>query len=179
MSDAFQQHIDSLDFVADKPVYATKRLDLGLVVRVQPRDPECLSIEEREDRTLRFRDAIARFHEQYRIYQTLSQTKRAAIDIDSDHPNEVVAKSLERRANLFEQRREHLYSRELHFTFLLEAPPIEGLLATPRSYWNDIKHGDFWGLLSPDKRVEKLTEREVARAETLLTSVESFCSQGK
>jgi type IV secretory pathway VirB4 component len=177
MCDAFEQHIDLLDFVADKPVYATKRLDLGLVVRVQPIDPECLSIEEREDRTLRFRDAIARFHEQYRIYQTLSQTKRPIIGIDANHPNEVVAESLKRTANLFEQRREHLYSREFHFTFLLEAPPIEGLLATPRSYWNDIKHGDFWGLLSPDKRVEKLTEREVARAETLLTSVESFCSQ--
>jgi len=101
----------------DDTVFLTKSGDVGLVLRIEGLDDECLDVAAREQVVQQFAGALRLFDERFRLYQYLLK-RRAAPMVAADHPNATVAEALERRARFLCDR--HLYDVDAYFVLMLE-----------------------------------------------------------
>jgi type IV secretory pathway VirB4 component len=148
-----------LGFVPGTSIQATQKGHLIVTLRVSGVDPECLSGEEREAITQRFREAIRQFGPKYRFSQTLISSPLDQIFYPSAHPDQVVRAMLTRRHETIRSRR--LYQKELYWSFLLESPFIKSLAVS----------------FSVSALADVFIEQEDVRARELLLKVESFQAQ--
>jgi type IV secretion system protein VirB4 len=104
----------------DEHVFLTKSGEVGVVLRVEGRDYECMDTLDLNEITRRFEACVRAFDPAFRIYQYLIKRDGARIPRSADYRNPVVRQAAMSRADYLESKAEELYSIEVYFVVLYE-----------------------------------------------------------
>jgi type IV secretory pathway VirB4 component len=119
-SGAFNELLAPMAFVAD-PVFLTKTGDLGMVLRLQGIDYECLTQELLEEQAKRFEAAMRSFDDQFRVYQYVLKRDGVKIPHKADYGNSLVNEAVSNRVRYLESKAEPLFELDLFLVVLLES----------------------------------------------------------
>ncbi len=118
-SGAVNTFVNLFGFV-DEQVFLTKSGEVGLVLKVQGRDYECLDALELNHLTRRFEAAVRSFDPNFRLYQYLIKRDSARIPHHESYDNRVVQEAVLSRAEYLEGKAEQLYTLDIYFVVLYE-----------------------------------------------------------
>ena len=118
-SGAVNAFVNLFGFVDDH-VFLTKSGEVGIVLKVQGRDYECLDPEELDHLTRRFEAAVRSFDPQFRIYQYLIKRDSARIPHRNTYDNPVVHEAVLSRVEYLRSKAEQLYTLDVYFVILYE-----------------------------------------------------------
>src|SRR5689334_12217092 len=99
----------------DDHVFLTKSGEVGVVVRVQGRDYECLDDADLNEITRRFESCVRSFDPGFRIYQYLVKRSGAAVPVSDDYENGVVREAVLSRSSYLAGKATELYSIDTYF----------------------------------------------------------------
>lgn len=118
-SGALNENVPIFGFIDDH-TFLTKPGDLGLVLKVEGVDYECLDPQQLDYFTKRLQAALRLFDANYRVYQYLFKSNDPDIS-KSTYENPVVAAAMEDRFNHFAKKRHELYTIEIYYVILYQA----------------------------------------------------------
>lgn len=104
----------------DEHVFLAKSGELGVVLKVQGRDYECLDAFELDHITRRFEGALRSFDPAFRVYQYLIKRDSARIPHQSGYDNPVVREAIFSRIEYLEGKAQELYTLDVYFVVLYE-----------------------------------------------------------
>lgn len=159
--------------------FLTKSGDLGVVFRIHGIDYEGRDMAELDAYSRRFERAMRGLSEEFRLYQYLLKHNQPDIPFRRYCDHEVVDRAVQGRIGFLRAKADSLYSLELYFVLLLQAPQTarteswKQLLVQPRTTLTAWLSGQQQlTLLASD-----LTEREralAAKAESLRVQLQDF-----
>ena len=175
-SGAVNAFVNLFGFV-DENVFLTKTGDVGLVLKIEGRDYECLDPEELDHLTRRFEAASRSLDPTFRLYQYLIKRDSARIPHRDSYDNPVVREAVFSRVEYLEGKAEQLYTLDIYFVVLFEGfrqqAGMEHRLRSVRTNPLDA----LASLLSTKKAIFLLEEQiDQARA-TIRNKVNSFVIQ--
>lgn len=115
-SGALNQNVPIFGFVDDE-TFITKAGDLGVVLKVEGVDYECLDPQQLDHLTKRLQSALKLFDTNYRVYQYLFKSNNPVIPRGT-YSNPVVNAAMEDRLAHFEKKRDRLYTIEIYYVIL-------------------------------------------------------------
>lgn len=114
---ALNENISLFGFFGE--VFLTKPGDLGLVLRVEGVDYECLDSRQIDNLTKRLESALKLFDPKFRLYQVLFKTTAPVIPSQL-YADEVVNAAIQARLEHFQTKADHLYSISIYFIVVYE-----------------------------------------------------------
>lgn len=125
----------------DDSVFLTKSNQLGVVLRVEGIDYECLTEATLENYTKRVAAAWRSFDERFRLYQYVMKQDQAPLDHQADYPNPAVRQTVQDRRDYLQSKPEGLYTLRLIYVLLFEPPTLTGnsLLKRTLSNWKVLR----------------------------------------
>ncbi|MGI9070436.1 MAG: VirB4 family type IV secretion system protein [Bryobacteraceae bacterium] len=129
---AFHSLLGPHRFIDDR-VFLTKSNQLGIVLRLQGVDYECLTETTLRSHTKRAAAAWRCFDEQFRIYQYVVKQDHAPIEQRSDYATEVVPKTVKDRSDHLQSKAAGLYTVQLFYVLLYEPPLLTNNNALKRT----------------------------------------------
>lgn len=167
--------VNLFGFVDDN-VFLTKSGEVGVVVKIQGRDYECLDPVDLNEVTRRFEACVRSFDPAFRIYQYLLKRNGASIPVSDVYENPIVREAVLSRSEYLEGKASELYSVEAYFVILYEGSRY-GLSTAEKLRMVTRQPGTFLSLLSTRKSV-LLIEDFINRGQrALLNKVRSFIIQ--
>lgn len=118
----------------DEHVFLTKGNQVGVVLRAQGIDYECLTESTLESHTKRAAAAWRSFDERFRLYQYVLKQDRAPINEQMDYDNPAVLKTILARKAHLESKTSGLYSIQLFYVLLYEQPVLAHASTAKRSF---------------------------------------------
>ena len=118
-SGAVNSLINLFGFI-DDAVFLTKSGEVGVVLKVQGRDYECLDNADLNEITRRFEACVRSFDPSFRVYQYLIKRDSARIPRSPDYENPVVREAVAGRAEYLEGKADELYSLDVYFLILYQ-----------------------------------------------------------
>ena len=115
---ALNENISVFGFL-DEHTFLTKAGDVGMVLRLEGVDYECLDSAEIDNLTKRLEAAFKLFYPKFRVYQYLFKSNHPAIP-HTQHENPIVQTAIEDRLRYFENKSAQLYSVEIYYVILFE-----------------------------------------------------------
>src|SRR5215472_1752532 len=115
---ALNENVAVYGFV-DGQAFLTKGGDVGVVMRVEGVDYECLDHKQTDDLTKRLESALRLLGSQFRVYQLLFKAGNETIPFEI-YENRVVKQAVEDRIAYFKNRASELYSLQIYFVILYE-----------------------------------------------------------
>src|SRR5713226_9947774 len=115
---ALNENISVFGFL-DEHTFLTKAGDVGVVLRVEGVDYECLDSTEVDNLTKRLEAAFKLFYPKFRVYQYLFKSNHPTIPY-TKHENPIVQTAIEDRLRYFENKSAQLYSVEIYYVILFE-----------------------------------------------------------
>src|SRR5947209_6189778 len=115
---ALNEHVAIFGFLDDQ-VFLTKGGDVGVVLRVEGVDYECLDHKQTDALTKRLESALRLLGPQFRVYQFLFKSGGETIP-HSNHENPVVKQAVEDRIAFFDRKASELYSLQIYYIILYE-----------------------------------------------------------
>ena len=115
---ALSENVSVFGFLDDQ-VFLTKGGDVGVVMRVEGVDYECLDHKQTDDLTKRLESALRLLGSQFRVYQLLFKTGNETIPFET-YDNQVVKQAVEDRIAYFRNRANELYSLQIYYVILYE-----------------------------------------------------------
>src|SRR5262245_61921534 len=160
----------------DEGVFLTKSGDVGMVLRLDGVDYECLDASQREAVTKRFEVALRLWDEHTRLSQYVLKRNRLAWP-DVSHPHPAVDALLRRRRTFFASKDAELYTVELYLIVLTKAIRApEQWRTNVRRAWRAPAHTvREW--LSPARTVVRLDADLGQRCQQLRHKVDAFVLQ--
>src|SRR5215831_13931818 len=160
-------------------VFLTKGGDVGVVMRVEGVDYECLDHKQTDDLTKRLESALRLLGSQFRVYQLLFKASNETIPF-ATYENRVVKQAVEDRIAYFRNRASELYSLQICYVILYEGArhraKLSGslikLATEPKQGLEELK-----GLLSSRKETVLLASAIEKQHRLLLHQVRSFILQ--
>jgi len=104
----------------DDHVFLTKSGEVGVVLKVQGRDYECLDNFDLNDITRRFEACVRSFDPSFRIYQYFIKRNNARIPRSPEYENPVVRQAVNSRVEYLESKADELYMLDAYFVILYE-----------------------------------------------------------
>ena len=104
----------------DDHVFLTKSGEVGVVIRVQGRDYECLDGIDLNEITRRFEACVRSFNSSFRIYQYLIKRDGVRIPRQPGYGNPIVREAVNSRALYLEGMARDLYSIDTYFVVIYE-----------------------------------------------------------
>jgi type IV secretion system protein VirB4 len=145
----------------DDSVFLTKGNQLGVVLRVEGIDPECLTDATLETYTKRVAAAWRSFDEQFRLYQYVVKQDHAPIEQRTEYANAAVLRTVQDRTAYLRSKPEGLYTLRLIYVLLFESPALTGNSLLKRT-------------LSNRKVLRAMADELERNRVTLLAHAESF-----
>lgn len=161
----------------DENVFLTKSGDLGVVLKLQGRDYECLDFPELNHICRRFEATLRAFDPNFRIYQYIVKRDSARIPHQPSYPSPVVREAVFSRVEYLEGKADQMYTLDSYIVVLYEGSrhtlrfpdklklltrkPVAGLAA----------------MLSSDTRMLLIEERIDEGRQMLVNKVNSFVVQ--
>jgi type IV secretory pathway VirB4 component len=118
-SGAVNSFVNLFGFIDDQ-VFLTKSGEVGIVLKVDGRDYECLDAVELDDITRRFEASVRSLDGAYRIYQYLIKRDSAQIPRSAEYANPVVNEAVSSRVEYLEGKANELYTLDIYFVILYE-----------------------------------------------------------
>ena len=115
---ALNENVSVYGFL-DSDVFLTKGGDVGLVLRVEGVDYECLDHKQTDSLTKRLESALRLLGSQFRAYQLLVKSSGETIP-HGTYDNSVVRQAVDDRAAYFEKKAGQLYSLRIYYAILYE-----------------------------------------------------------
>jgi type IV secretion system protein TrbE len=115
---ALNENLSVYGFLEDD-VFLTKGGDVGLVLRVEGVDYECLDHRQTDGLTKRLESALRLLGSQFRVYQVLFKSSGETIP-HGTYDNPVVRQAVDDRAAYFEKKAGQLYSLRTYYVILHE-----------------------------------------------------------
>src|SRR5579859_2953575 len=115
---ALSENVSVYGFL-DEHVFLTKAGDLGVVLRVEGVDYECLDHKQTDALTKRLESALRLLGPQFRVYQFLFKSSGETIP-HSSHQNPVVKQAVDDRIAYFGKKASELYSLKIYYVILYE-----------------------------------------------------------
>src|SRR5436305_5643365 len=115
---ALNEHVAIFGFL-DEQVFLTKGGDVGVVLRVEGVDYECLDHKQTDSLTKRLESALRLLGPQYRVYQILFKSSGETIP-HIGYENPVVKQAVDERIEYFERKAGELYSLRIYYVILYE-----------------------------------------------------------
>ena len=125
---ALNEHVAIFGFLDDK-VFLTKGGDVGVVLRVEGVDYECLDHKQTDSLTKRLESALRLLGPQYRVYQILFKASGETIP-HGEYANPVVRQAVDDRTAYFERKAGELYSLQIYYVILYEGTAHLGIAVT-------------------------------------------------
>src|SRR5215472_10822532 len=175
---ALSENVSVVGFLDDK-VFLTKGGDVGVVLRVEGVDYECLDHKQTDSLTKRLESALRLLGPQYRVYQILFKSSGETIP-HGEYDNPVVRQAVDDRSAYFEQKAGELYSLQIYYVILYEGTAhhrsitgtIARLASEPKGAAEELK-----GLLSSKKQTLLIGGTIEKQHRTLLHQVRSLILQ--
>jgi type IV secretion system protein VirB4 len=142
-SGAFNALLAPTAFVAEN-VFITKTGDVGMVLKVEGIDYECLPDTLLEEQASRFEASIRSFDERFRLYQYAIKRDGATIPTENRYQSDIVEEAVRNRVDYLKSKGEQLFTLELYIVILYEAKrfltnPKEKLKASVEAAFSDSK----------------------------------------
>lgn len=118
-SGAVNSVVNLFGFIDDH-AFLTKSGEVGVVLKVQGRDYECLDNFDLNDVTRRFEACVRSFDPSFRIYQYVIKRDSASIPRSADYANPIVRQAVSSRVEYLEGKADELYSLDIYFVVLYE-----------------------------------------------------------
>ncbi|HEX5234502.1 MAG TPA: DUF87 domain-containing protein [Silvibacterium sp.] len=115
---SLNENVSVFGFLDDQ-VFLTKGGDVGVVMRVEGVDYECLDHKQTDDLTKRLESALRLLGSQFRVYQFLFKAGNETIPFEA-YENPVVKQAVEDRIAYFRGKASELYSLQIYFVILYE-----------------------------------------------------------
>src|SRR6266700_772336 len=175
---ALNEHLGVFGFV-DEHTFITKAGDLGMALRIEGVDYECLDKREVDNLTKRLESALKLFDPKFRIYQYLFKKNSPPI---SHIPvtDEVVRAAIENRLQYFAAKAQELYTVTTYYVIVYEGFRYQSsfldaarkLATAPMLAWQELK-----GFFSGQKQIVFIIT-EIEKAQRVLRQrVETFILQ--
>src|SRR5438270_4075087 len=113
---ALNEHVAIFGFVDDQ-VFLTKGGDVGVVLRVEGVDYECLDYKQTDSLAKRLESALRLLGSQFRVYQFLFKSSGETIPHIA-YENPVVKQAVDERIEYFERKAGELYSLPVDYVVL-------------------------------------------------------------
>jgi type IV secretion system protein VirB4 len=175
---ALNENVSVFGFLDDQ-VFLTKGGDVGVVMRVEGVDYECLDHKQTDDLTKRLESALRLLGSQFRVYQFLFKVGNETIPFET-YENRIVKQAVEDRIAYFRNRASELYSLQIYYVILYEgAKHRSKLSATVAKLANEPKQGleELKGFLSSKKETVLIGSAIEKQHRMLLHQVRSFILQ--
>src|SRR5579862_9861117 len=138
----------------DEHVFLTKAGDLGVVLRVEGVDYECLDHKQTDGLAKRLESALRLLGPQFRVYQFLFKSSGETIP-HGTYDNPIVRQAVDDRIAFFEKKAGELYSLRIYYVILYEGAKHQAkvsgsllrLTSEPKRAFVELK-----GLLSQQKQ---------------------------
>src|SRR5882724_3067623 len=164
-ADALCSQVNLFGFVDDE-IFLTKSGDVGIVLRIEGVDYECLDTNTIDNLTQRLTAAFRVFDEKCRVYQYLFKRNRESIPFQT-YQNPIVNAAIRNRMEYLNTKAESLYSFQICYVVLYEGfrynSSILNSLAKIVSQPGDAIH-ELRALVSTAKQVV-LIDGELQRSE--------------
>lgn len=175
---SLNENVSVFGFLDDQ-VFLTKGGDVGVVMRVEGVDYECLDHKQTDDLTKRLESALRLLGPQFRVYQFLFKSRNETIPYEA-YENPVVKQAVEDRIAYFRNKASELYSLQIYFVVLYEgakhqtklSASLMRLASEPTRGWEELK-----GFLSSKKETVLLGGEIEKQHRLLLHQVRSFTLQ--
>ncbi len=174
-SGAVNSFVNLFGFIDDQ-VFLTKSGEVGVVLKVQGLDYECLDREDLNSITRRFEACIRSFDSSFRIYQYLVKRDNARIPRSPDYENPVVRQAVAGRAEYMQGKAGQLYSVEANFVIVYEGSRF-GLDIAEKLKLIARQPAAIFSLLSVNRTVVLIEDVINRGHRTLLNRVNSFVIQ--
>jgi type IV secretory pathway VirB4 component len=115
---ALSENVSVFGFLDDQ-VFLTKGGDVGVVMRVEGVDYECLDHKQTDDLTKRLESALRLLGSPFRVYQFLFKSNGETIP-HIGYENPVVKQAVDERIEYFEKKAGDLYSLRIYYAVLYE-----------------------------------------------------------
>src|SRR5712691_9143492 len=115
---ALNENVSVYGFLDDQ-AFLTKGGDVGVVLRVEGGDYECLDHKQTDSLTKRLESALRLLGPQFRVYQLLFKSSRETIP-HGTYDNPVVKQAVDDRMAYFENKAGELYSLRIYYVILYE-----------------------------------------------------------
>jgi type IV secretory pathway VirB4 component len=102
----------------DEHTFLTKSGDLGIVLRIEGIDYECLDFRDIDGFTRRFEAVLRSLTDEFRLYQYLLKRTNPVISGRDYGDNPVVNRAIQSRMEFLRGKADSLYSVELYFVIL-------------------------------------------------------------
>ena len=175
---ALNEQVNLYGFV-DPYAFLTKSGNVGVILKVQGVDYECIDGNALDTLTKRLESALRLFDDNFRVYQYMFKRNQEAIPYKG-HPNPIVNTAIENRIHYFASKADKLYSLQIYYVVLFEGSRYKRALLKSLSECH--KHPkksieDLRAAFSTRKQVV-LLDRELTKAlSTLHQKVKSFVLQ--
>jgi len=175
---AFNEQINLYGFI-DPHAFLTKSGDVGVILRVQGVDYECLDGNSLDTITKRLESAFRLFDSNFRIYQYAFKRNHETIP-HKRYANPIVNTAIENRIRYFEQKADTLYSLQVFYVVLFEGvhhkqAVLRSLAEFRKNPWKAF--ADIRAALSSRKQVALLDTELSKVLATLNQKVKSFILQ--
>lgn len=175
---ALNENVSIYGFLDDQ-VFLTKGGDVGMVLRVEGVDYECLDHKQTDSLTKRLESALRLLGPQFRVYQLLFKSSGETIPHGA-YDNPVVKQAVADRTAHFEKKAGDLYSLQIHYVILYEggrhqdtlSGTIKRLAAEPRGIVEELK-----GFFSSKKQTALIGNAIEKQHRLLLHQVSSLILQ--
>jgi type IV secretion system protein TrbE len=118
-SGAVNSFVNLFGFIDDQ-VFLTKSGEVGIVLKVDGRDYECLDSFELNEITRRFEASVRSLDAGFRIYQYLIKRDSAQIPRSAEYENPIVSQAVSSRVEYLEGKADELYTLDIYFVILYE-----------------------------------------------------------
>lgn len=175
---ALSENISVFGFLDDQ-VFLTKGGDVGVVMRVEGVDYECLDHKQTDDLTKRLESALRLLGSQFRVYQLLFKTGNETIPFET-YEDRIVKQAVEDRIAYFRNRASELYSLQIFYVILYEgakhraklSASLMKLATEPKQGLEEVK-----GFLNSKKETVLIGSAIEKQHRLLLHQVRSFILQ--
>src|SRR6266851_7296191 len=124
---ALNENVSIYGFL-DGDVFLTKGGDVGVVLRVEGVDYECLDHKQTDGLTKRLESALRLLGPQFRVYQLLFKSSGETIPHGA-YDNPVVRQAVDDRTAFFEKKAGELYSLRVYYVILYEGAKHQAKLS--------------------------------------------------
>lgn len=161
----------------DEQVFLTKSGDVGVVLRIQGRDYECLDAADLNHIARRFEATLRAFDPQFRLYQYIVKRDSVQIPHQNEYDNALVQEAALSRVEYLEDKADQIYSLEGYLVVLYSGSRHSLTFADKLKLVSRHPVAGVASMLSTDKTVLLMQERIDGGQQALLNKVNSFVVQ--
>ena len=160
----------------DEQTFLTKSAEVGVAIRIEAPEYECLDAEQKAAVTRRFEASLRSLDERFRVYQILLKRDRVEVPW-SVHANRVVQQAITNRIEYLQAKADELYSLDICFVVLFQGIRSQQDITELLTRLAKNPRAGFRELLSQRSKATFIEQQIELATTTLQNKVSSFLLQ--